>query len=123
MGLVVELQGISDTLHEQMKLCDKADPRQDRVLFSRFETPIYRASIPHLGQLANSEVHAVFKAYEVLVTQEQETLAMLSKPKTGETYIIHGPNIPQYRKEMIDIVLPEIGKALEELRKNQNFLS
>ena len=119
-GLIVELQSLSATLGERMKFCDEADPLQDRILCTKYEVPIYRASLSRIGRLTDSEAHTVFTAYDALVTQEQEAVAVLGKPTAGETYIIPGDKISLYRKVMADAILPPIKKALEELRKNQD---
>ena len=119
-GLLVELQSLSATLRERIKLCDEADPLQGKMLCPKFEVPIYRASLSRLGRITGSEAHTVFTAYDALVTQEQEAVAVLGKPRTGETYIISGSNISLYRKVMAEAILPKIEKALKELRKNQD---
>lgn len=117
-GLIVELQSLYDMLHGNIKTLEKeGEPRP--VMFIKPEIPIYLASLTHLGRLTDSEVAAVFAAYQAFLGQEQAIRSLLSDQIRGEAYRIPVKNLPQC-KEILDPVLPKIKKALEELRKNQD---
>ena len=124
-GLIVELQSLCDTLAEAIQTFDQGvkaneeggEPR-DVICTKLYEVPIYLASLPHLGWLTGSEADAVFAAYQTLSTQEQKTRAVLSYQIIGEVYRIPGQKLGDGR-DTLNLALPPIEKALEELRKNQ----
>ena len=86
------------------------------------KVPIYLASLTHLGRLTDSEVIAVFAAYQAFLGREQAIRSLLGDQIGGEAYLIPGKSLSRCR-DMLIPVLPKIEKVLEELRKNQDCLS
>lgn len=124
-GLIVELQSLCATLAEAIQSLDKSveanekgGESQDVLGIKLFEAPIYLASLAHLGRLTDPEVDVVVAAYQALSIQDKKIRSMLSEQILGKAHRIRGKNLALCR-DMLRLVLPEIEKALEELRKNQ----
>ena len=105
-------------MDQNVKANEKGGESRDVLGTKLFEVPIYLASLAHLGRLTDSEADAVFAAYQAFSTQDKKMRVLLSEQILGEAYRIRGKNLALCR-DMLRRVLPEIEKALEELRKNQ----